>query len=125
VNFAVVAKASPEKLRQFAKTKGWKFPFYSCMDSDFDRDFGVGFTPQEVAKKEKNYNFGHTPAYSTQNQGISVFTHEDGKIYHTYSTYARGIEFQNVVLTLLDLTPSGRYDDHTFDHFLRHKDEYQ
>jgi len=125
VNFAVIAKARPEKLRALAEQKGWKFPFYSCLDSDFDVDFGVGFTHAQVKSGKKLYNYGHAIPYGTQSQGISVFHLEDETLFHTYSTFARGIEFQNNLLTLLDLTPIGRYGEAGFEHWARHKEEYE
>jgi len=124
VNFAVVAKAAPEKLKAFAERKGWTFPFYSSQKSEFNRDFAVEFTPEEVKNETPLYNYGRPP-YATQNQGLSVFhLGDDGAVYHTYSTYARGIEFVNIGCTLLDMTPEGRYNDQSFDKWVKHKEDY-
>jgi len=126
VAFAVVAKAPVEKLRAVATTKGWTFPFLSSHDNTFNRDFGVEFTKEEVASKQKVYNYGSTAPYSTQNTGASVFRlGDDGVVYHTYSTFSRGIELLNSWLTLADLTPSGRHRDGlAFEAIVKHKENY-
>jgi len=125
VNFAVVAKAAPEKLRALAESKGWTFPFYSSQHSSFNSDFGAECSAAEVAAKAPVYNYGRAP-YATQGQGASVFHKSagDATVYHTYSTFARGIEFMNVAMTLLDLTPRGRYGDAQFVYWAKHKELY-
>eukprot|EP00295_Goniomonas_pacifica_P045114 CAMPEP_0175903878 /NCGR_PEP_ID=MMETSP0108-20121206/4174_1 /TAXON_ID=195067 ORGANISM="Goniomonas pacifica, Strain CCMP1869" /NCGR_SAMPLE_ID=MMETSP0108 /ASSEMBLY_ACC=CAM_ASM_000204 /LENGTH=238 /DNA_ID=CAMNT_0017225645 /DNA_START=9 /DNA_END=725 /DNA_ORIENTATION=- len=127
INFGVVASAAPSKLKSFAEHKGWKFPFYSSQGTTFNQDFGVEFTEEQVAAKDKAFNFGHTEAVCKQLMGASVF-HKDasGTVYHTYSTYSRGIELLNITMTMLDMTPEGRYEGQgRFDKWAKHKEDYK
>jgi len=105
VNFAVVAKAPPAKLKATADLKGWKFDFLSSGGSDFNHDFHV-----EKAEGEfKGYNYGSGwPWAATQYPGLSVLTKRNGKIFHTYSTYSRGLETSNSAWAIFDLLPFGR-----------------
>jgi len=126
VNFVVSSKASAPKLAEIAKLKDWHFPFVSAAGSPFHRDIGAEFTSEEVESSAKVFNYGSTVPFSTQTPGVSVFVlGGDGKtVYHTYSTWSRGIEFLNITETFLDLTPEGRYDDHVFPHWVKHKEQY-
>jgi len=124
VNFVAVSMAAPEKLAALAKTKNWTFPYYSSQGTTFNHDFGVSFSKDEVAEGIKAYDYGRAP-YSTENQGISVFRKGiDGKVYHTYSTFARGIELMNCTMTFLDITPEGRYGGENFSGWMKHKEDY-
>ena len=88
---------------------GWQFKWVSSHGSDFNHDFGVSFTPEEQAKGEVYYNYGMQPFASEELPGISVFYKDDaGDVFHTYSTYGRGVEVMMGTYNLLDLTPKGR-----------------
>jgi len=96
VNFALVAKAPPEKLKPYWQSQKWSFMCVSSCDNTFNLDFGA-----EVASGNGYFD--------GQNAGVSIFVKgDDGTIYHTYSTFGKGLDMLNGVHTLLDLTPSGR-----------------
>jgi predicted dithiol-disulfide oxidoreductase (DUF899 family) len=113
-----VARAPEEKLTAFKKRMGWTFPFYSSFGSDFNYDFDVTLD-ESVKPIEYNYEFyGTKEAFEAPGQyfsgelsGTSVFWQEDGRIYHTYSTYARGDDLLGSTHDHLDLTPLGRQEE--------------
>lgn len=120
VSFACISRAPLEKLEAFKKRMGWIFPWYSSEHTDFNYDFQASFTEEEVEKKEAYYNYTLQNPMSTEREGVSVFYRDEGKIFHTYSTYARGIDMLNITYQFLDLVPKGRQDDRG----LRHHDQY-
>jgi len=106
-----VSLAPTEKLEAFKKRMGWSFDWVSSGSNDFNADYGVTFTRDEIDNGEKKYNFGTTPFYGDELPGISVFYRaEDGVIFHTYSCYARGLDMMNAAYPL-DLTPLGRHEE--------------
>ncbi|MET3290811.1 UNVERIFIED_CONTAM: putative dithiol-disulfide oxidoreductase (DUF899 family) [Brevibacillus sp. OAP136] len=120
VSFACISRAPLQKLEAFKKRMGWTFPWYSSENTDFNYDFQASFTEEELAKKEAYYNYTRQNPMSTDREGVSVFYREAGEIFHTYSTYARGIDLLNTTYQFLDLVPKGRQDDRG----LRHHDQY-
>jgi len=122
-----ISRAPLDKLEAFRQRMGWRFPWASAIGDDFNHDFGVSFTKDEIASKEKLYNYG-TRAFSGEDApGISVFIKDaSGKIFHTYSTYSRGLDMLNGAYHLLDLTPKGRDEDALTYHmsWVRLHDEY-
>ena len=106
---------------------GWSFPWVSSHDSDFNYDFRVSFTPEQLQSGKDVYNYGVTKAQGSDMPGYSVFFRDDtGAMFHTYSTFGRGIELLNPVYQALDLVPKGR-DEAGFDFpmsWLRRHDEY-
>jgi predicted dithiol-disulfide oxidoreductase (DUF899 family) len=112
VAFAAVSRAGYAELSAFKARMGWEFDWVSSATSDFNRDFHVSFTREEVASGEVVYNFGpiSMPGEEAQEaQGLSVFCKDAaGTVYHTYSSYARGCEPLIGVYHLLDMTPKGR-----------------
>jgi predicted dithiol-disulfide oxidoreductase (DUF899 family) len=122
-----ISRAPLAKLEAFRQRMGWRFPWASAIGEDFNHDFGVSFTKDEIASKEKLYNYG-TRAFGIEDApGISVFAKDaSGKIFHTYSCYSRGLDMLNGAYHLLDLTPKGR-DEATLSHamsWVRLHDEY-
>jgi len=108
-NIAVIGKASPEKLKSWSEQNGWNVRVLSSQNTDFNVDFGVEFTAQQIASGEKIYNHGTIKPSAGQWPGVSVFHRDEkGVIYHTYSTYARGLEPLNVLWSWLDILPEGR-----------------
>jgi predicted dithiol-disulfide oxidoreductase (DUF899 family) len=113
-----VARAPQEKLSAFAKRMGWEFPFYSSFGSDFNYDFGVTLD-ESVRPIEYNYKYyGTKEAFEAPGQyfsgelsGTSVFFRQDGQVFHTYSTYARGDDLLGSTHDHLDLTPLGRQEE--------------
>jgi predicted dithiol-disulfide oxidoreductase (DUF899 family) len=103
---------------------GWQFKWVSSFGSDFNHDFHVSFTPEERAKGEVYYNYGMQPFESEELPGISVFYKDDaGEVFHTYSTYRRGVEVMMGTYNMLDLTPKGR-DERRGMEWVRHHDRY-
>jgi predicted dithiol-disulfide oxidoreductase (DUF899 family) len=103
-----VSRAPLAKIEQYKEKMGWDFKWVSSHDSDFNYDFHVSFTPESVADGTARYNY--KPHDNTdETPGISVFyKDEDGIIYHTYSTYARGLDMLNGAYHFMDLLPKGR-----------------
>jgi predicted dithiol-disulfide oxidoreductase (DUF899 family) len=124
VTFAVVSRAPLATLTAFARRLGWSFTWLSSAHSDFNRDFGVSFTPEEVAQGEIAYNYGRHPAHSTEMPGVSVFYRDGDRVFHTYSTYARGLDMLNTAYHYLDLVPKGRDETDGIMTWLRLRDEY-
>ena len=96
---------------------------------DFNRDFSVTFTDEEVDKGEMHYNYRVTHFPSSEGPGISVFVQDDsGDVFHSYSTFARGLDMLNGTYHLLDLTPLGRDEKGAGKHnmyWLRRRDQYE
>ena len=129
VTMLVVSRAPLADIERFRQRMGWQFKWVSSYGGDFNRDFGVSFTPEEVAKGKIYYNYSSTwPHPHEELPGISVFYKDDaGEIFHTYSTYGRGVEVMMGTYNMLDLTPKGRDEDHlkfTME-WVRHHDRYE
>jgi len=106
-NVAVIAKAGPAKIVEAAKTKGWTLPLYSAAESTFVRDFDAEHSASDVGKKIRNYGTAAVRVAGLD-AVISVFTYRDGKVYLTYQTFQRGLEYVNAVSAYMDLLPDGR-----------------
>jgi predicted dithiol-disulfide oxidoreductase (DUF899 family) len=127
VTMVAVSRAPYNELATYEKRMGWNFKWVSSYDTDFNFDYNVSFTPEEVAKKDAIYNFTTQDPGSPELPGVSVFYKDStGHIFHTYSTYARGIDMLNVAYHYLDLVPKGRDEaGHEFSQFwVRRHDEY-
>ena len=126
VTVLAVSHAPLAEIERFRQRMGWNFKWVSSFSSAFNHDFHVSFTPEEVAKGEVNYNYGKWPA-NDELPGISVFYKDDaGEVFHTYSTFGRGVEVMMGTYNLLDLTPKGR-DEKDLPHtmaWVRHHDRY-
>jgi predicted dithiol-disulfide oxidoreductase (DUF899 family) len=122
-----ISRAPLEKLDAFKRRMGWTFDWLSAGGNDFNFDFGVSFTPEQI-EAGRNYNFGTTTFGSEEAPGISVFYRdEDANIFHSYSCYARGLDMMNAAYHYLDLTPLGRHEDalpYPMD-WVRLRDQYQ
>lgn len=128
VTFVAISRAPLAEIERFRRRMSWQFKWVSSHGTDFNRDFGVTFTPEEVAKGKLYYNYGAWPLASEEWPGISVFyKNEAGDVFHTYSTYARGVEVMMGTYHMLDLTPKGRDEDNlrfTME-WVRHHDRYE
>jgi predicted dithiol-disulfide oxidoreductase (DUF899 family) len=125
VTMVAISRAPFDKLEAYRKRMGWTFKWVSSFDTDFNADYDVSFTPEEVASKEAFYNFTRQDPRSPQREGISVFYRDQtGRVFHTYSTYARGIEPLNVDYQYLDLVPKGRDENGRGPYWVRRHDEY-
>lgn len=129
VTWIAVSRAPLEKLLAYKKRMGWKFPWVSSEGSDFNYDYHVSFTKDEVAKGEAFYNFETTKIGTMEDlHGTSVFAKDaDGTIYHTYSAYARGDERGLGTYMWLDITPKGRDEgpDGNLTDWVKRHDEYE
>jgi predicted dithiol-disulfide oxidoreductase (DUF899 family) len=109
VALVLVSRAPIDKLAAFQRRMGWQIPWFSSGNSTFNRDFGVSFSPAEVASGEKLYNLGTRTPYSEENPGLSFFRKDhSGGLFHTYSTYARGLDVLLGAYAILDRAPQGR-----------------
>jgi predicted dithiol-disulfide oxidoreductase (DUF899 family) len=128
VTQVAISRAPLSEIEQFRRRMGWKFTWVSSHGSDFNHDFGVSFTPDEVARGEVYYNFGPWPYAHEELPGISVFFKDDAnEVFHTYSTYGRGVEVMMGTYNMLDLMPKGR-DESDAGHkmeWVRHHDRYE
>jgi predicted dithiol-disulfide oxidoreductase (DUF899 family) len=112
VTLTAVSRAPYAEIATFEQRMGWSFPWASSHGSDFNRDYHVSFTKEEVATGSFYYNFGMNGFPSEEAPGISVFTKDaGGAIFHTYSTYARGGEPIIAAYALLDMVPKGRAEE--------------
>lgn len=123
-----VSRAPLQKLDAFKERMGWTFDWVSSGGNDFNYDYAVSFTPEQLAAGDKVYNFGTTGFGIADAPGISVFYRDqDGTIYHTYSCFARGLDMMNAAYHYLDLTPLGRHEEglpYPMD-WVRLRDQYQ
>ena len=126
VTMVTVSRAPVAKLEAFQKRMGWGFKWASSRDNDFNRDFGVSFTDQELQSEQTVYNYNRKPYPIRELPGLSVFFKDDnGDIFHTYSTYARGLDIFLTVYNLLDTVPKGRdEEDAPGMSWVRHHDRY-
>src|SRR5882757_9807723 len=108
VSFAAVSRAPLPKLQAFAARLGWSFKWVSSGNNDFNYDYQVSFRPQDVAAGTAIYNYADYRQSMPDLPGFSVFFRDGEHIFHTYSTYARGLDPLNVAYQLLDLVPKGR-----------------
>lgn len=128
VAFAAISRAPIAKIDAFKQRLGWKFNWVSSNGNDFNYDYHVSFTPEQIAKGKVEYNFDRTEFPSAEAPGISVFYKDkDGNIFHTYSAYARGAEGPLATYAYLDLVPKGRDEDSlAFTMaWVRHHDRYE
>ncbi len=128
VTLLAVSRAPLPDIERFRQRMGWRFKWVSSQGTDFNRDFGVTFTPEEMAKGEIRYNYGTCPPHGGELPGVSIFLKDDaGEVFHTYSRYGRGVEVMMHTYNLLDLTPKGRdEDDLRFTmEWVRHHDRYE
>jgi predicted dithiol-disulfide oxidoreductase (DUF899 family) len=128
VTLVAISRAPLADIERFRQRMGWEFKWVSSYGSDFNYDFGVSFTPEDIAKGEVDYNYGRWPFAYEELPGISVFYKDDaGNVFHTYSTYGRGVEVMMGAYNMLDLTPKGR-DENDVPYkmeWVRHHDRYE
>jgi predicted dithiol-disulfide oxidoreductase (DUF899 family) len=112
VTFTAISRAPFAKIAAYKKRMGWSFPWVSSYGSDFNFDYHVSFTPEEIARGQVYYNYGNWRTDVSDEVGISVFTKDEGgEMFHTYSCYARGTEMLNGAYHYLDLVPKGRDEE--------------
>lgn len=128
VSLLVVSRAPLAEIERFRRRMGWRFRWVSSHGSDFNRDFGVSFDAAQLAGGKVPYNYTEQAFPVEEAPGISVFwREEDGSVFHTYSSYGRGVEPMMGTYPLLDLVPRGR-DEAGLPHtmaWVRHHDRYE
>jgi predicted dithiol-disulfide oxidoreductase (DUF899 family) len=151
VSFVAISRAPLAELQAYKRRMGWQFPWVSSHESDFNFDFGVSFTREQL-REGIEYNYQATPGealtplleadtgpiadlaaacgtdkagYMTEGPGLSAFALSDRAVYHTYSCYARGAEFLMDYYPLLDRAPKGRNEGDPPEVWMRRHDEYE
>ena len=125
VTMVAISRASYSKVAAYKKRMGWSFKWLSSHDNDFNLDYHVSFTPDELKKKKALFNYTMQDPGSADREGTSVFFKDrSGNVFHTYSTYARGIDMMNVDYQYLDLVPKGRDEGDRGPYWVRRHDEY-
>jgi len=129
VSFVSVSRAPLEEIEAFKKRMGWNFKWVSSYSCDFNYDFHVSFTPEEIASGKVYYNYAMIDASSEELSGDSVFYRDSrGDIFHTYSTHGRGDEQFVSTYMYLDVTPKGRNENgprYNLTDWVRHHDRYE
>ncbi len=126
VTFVAVSRAPLPRIAEFQQRMGWRFPWFSAFGTSFQRDYGVHFTKEELAG-EIDYNYGKTRFGAEEAPGLSVFSKDaSGQVFHTYSTYGRGLDPLIGTYQFLDLVPKGRDEEGlAFSmSWVRHHDKY-
>jgi predicted dithiol-disulfide oxidoreductase (DUF899 family) len=125
LSFAAVSRVPFRRIEAVKARMGWTFPFVSSQGSDFNFDFGVSFTPEDIAAGRAIYNYGTVIRNSQDMFGVSIFVKDEcGAICHSYSTYHRGAELLMGALNWLDLVPKGRNEAAGPMNWVRLHDEY-
>jgi predicted dithiol-disulfide oxidoreductase (DUF899 family) len=127
VRLAVVSRAPLAEIEAFKKRMGWRFHWVSSHGTDFNFDYQASMSKDEAEKGEVYYNYSMQQFPSEERPGTSVFYKDaTGKVFHTYSSYARGLDILIGAYNWLDLTPKGR-DEEGLKHgmaWVRHHDRY-
>jgi predicted dithiol-disulfide oxidoreductase (DUF899 family) len=139
VTMVYVSRAPLEKLQAYKRRMGWSFPWVSSADSDFNFDFGVSYTDEQLREHMGPVLEGEPPpglrqlaaatgtdvaGYVSEGPGFSAFALADGAVYHAYSTHARGTEFLMGYYPILDRAPKGRDEGDSSELWIRRHDEY-
>ena len=125
ITMVAVSLAPYPAIAAYKKRMGWSFPWFSSKGSDFNFDYHVSFAPDELNADKVEYNYRLTQWSGTEAPGSSVFLKDGEKIFHTYSTYERGLDMLNVAYHYMDLVPKGRDEgEGGLDTWLRRRDEY-
>ena len=125
VTMVAVSRAPYAKLAAYEKRMGWSFKWLSSGGSDFNFDFGVSFSPEQMESKTAIYNYRDGNPGSSEREGVSVFyKNRKNDVFHTYSAYARGIDVLNTAYHYLDLAPKGRDEGDRGQYWVKRHDEY-
>jgi predicted dithiol-disulfide oxidoreductase (DUF899 family) len=128
VTYIAVSRAPLSEIAAFQERMGWRFQWVSSFNNDFNFDFHVSFTKDELGTGKAYYNYELREVYGEEASGFSVFyKNEAGEIFHTYSCFGRGDEKSVGTYMFLDLTPKGRNENgprHNLTDWVRHHDNY-
>jgi predicted dithiol-disulfide oxidoreductase (DUF899 family) len=128
VAFVAVSRAPLPQIEKFKRRMGWRFKWVSSFGNDFNFDYHVSATPEEKAKGIVQYNYAETEFPSEERPGASVFyKNEAGDVFHTYSSYGRGLDILIGAYNFLDIAPKGRDEDglRFSMAWVRHHDKYE
>jgi predicted dithiol-disulfide oxidoreductase (DUF899 family) len=128
VTFVAVSRAPLAKIDAFKKRMGWSFKWVSSGRNDFNFDYHVSFTPEQLRTGATFFNYSKADPGTSDREAASVFYKDaTGAVFHTYSTYARGIDMLNGAYHYLDLAPKGRDEDRLEDPqaWVRYHDRYE
>ncbi len=128
VTMIAVSRAQITEIEAFQKRMGWTFKWVSSCNNDFNRDYNVSFSQEEVDSGKVLYNYRNTDFPSTEAPGVSVFFKDNkGELFHTYSSYERGLDMFISAYHYLDVVPKGRDEEglsYAMD-WVRHHDNYE
>jgi predicted dithiol-disulfide oxidoreductase (DUF899 family) len=129
VSVVAVSRATYAEIEPFQRRMGWRFHWVSSFGNEFNYDFHVSFTPEQMAKEKAYYNYTEGPVWGEEASGLSVFQKDaNGDVFHTYSTYGRGDEMLLGTYVILDITPNGRNETgprKNLTDWVRHHDRYE
>lgn len=127
VSFVAISRAPLEILAAYKQRMGWEFQWVSSYGNNFNRDFNVSFTEEEIRRGDAYFNYENKGFSTTEAPGVSVFYRDsNGEIYHTYSVFERGLDMFITAYHYLDIVPKGRDEENlsfTME-WLRRHDEY-
>ena len=124
ISFVAISRAEIGKIEAYQKRMGWTFQWLSSFNTDFNYDYQASFTAEQKERNEVFYNYIDQPYFVDEMAGVSVFSKDKaGDIFHTYSTYARGLDILNSAYNYIDLVPMGRNEEDGMS-WLRHHDKY-
>jgi|SRR5215472_5946400 len=127
ISFVAISRAPYAKLAAYHRRMGWSFKWVSSFGSDFNFDHFVSFTPAEIKNATAYYNYKQQGGLGEEQVGISAFARNDaGDVFHTYSTYSRGVDMLNGAYHYMDIAPKGRDEAGHRDpqYWVRRRDEY-
>jgi predicted dithiol-disulfide oxidoreductase (DUF899 family) len=126
-SLVVISRAPLAEINAFKQRMGWKFKWVSSFKNEFNFDYHVSFTPEEIKGGTLFYNYAKVKMDMDEREGVSAFYKDkSGDIFHTYSSYARGIDMLNTTYHFLDLTAKGRDENpDSSQHWVRYHDKYK
>jgi predicted dithiol-disulfide oxidoreductase (DUF899 family) len=125
VSMVAISRAPYPRLAAYRERMGWRFKWLSSAGTSFNFDYGVSFTDEERERGDALYNFRRGDPGVSEREGVSVFYKDDaGKLFRTYSAYARGIDLLNTAYNYIDLVPKGRDEGGRSQYWVRRRDEY-
>ncbi|HEY8025898.1 MAG TPA: thioredoxin family protein [Burkholderiaceae bacterium] len=128
ITFTAISRAPLAEIERFRHRMGWQFAWASAQGNEFNFDFGASFTPDDIVAGNAHYNYSAQPFSMEDAPAISAFYKNDaGEIFHTYSTFGRGVEVMMGTYSMIDLMPKGR-DEEALPHsmaWVRHHDRYE
>jgi predicted dithiol-disulfide oxidoreductase (DUF899 family) len=125
ITMVAISRAPSAKLQAYRERMGWSFKWLSSGASDFNYDYFASFTEEQRASKKAYFNYAIQNPGMSDREGASVFYKDEaGRIFHTYSTFARGIDMMNTAYHWIDTTPKGRDEGKGNQYWIRRHDEY-